>query len=137
MVTSQRKCSWITLSIQGVHITNNMFVLPLGGREVVLGAQWHQTLGPIIWDFSKMIMQFEEDRDAHVLKDAGCGPKLLTSHKMEMLLHQERVGIMTQYCAKNTHQRSSSRAPDLQQILAIFADVFDNPIELPLSQTHD
>jgi hypothetical protein len=36
----------------------NLFVLPLVGCDVVLGIQWLRLLGPILWDFVALIMEF-------------------------------------------------------------------------------
>jgi len=33
-------------------------VVPLGSCEMILGIQWLSTLGPILWDFDKLKMQF-------------------------------------------------------------------------------
>jgi hypothetical protein len=35
-----------------------LFVLPLVGCDVVLGIQWLRLLGPILWDFVALIMEF-------------------------------------------------------------------------------
>ena len=45
--------------IQGVTLDLDFYLLPLEGYEVVLGAQWLQTLGMIEWDFSKLLMRFQ------------------------------------------------------------------------------
>ncbi|XP_068666495.1 uncharacterized protein [Aristolochia californica] len=34
------------------------FVIPLAGFDLVLGIKWLQTLGPILWDFSALTMNF-------------------------------------------------------------------------------
>lgn len=40
-------------------ITVDLYPLPLEGCDAVLGAQWLRTLGPIVWDFSKLHMKFQ------------------------------------------------------------------------------
>ena len=57
-LSSLGKCVGVELILQGVPIKVDFYLLPLEGYEVVLGAQWLQTLGPILWDFSKLNMQF-------------------------------------------------------------------------------
>ena len=39
-------------------LRSNMFSMPLGGCDVILGTQWLRTLGPILWDFVELWMQF-------------------------------------------------------------------------------
>lgn len=46
------KCANVHLTMQGYHIDTNLYLLPLVGGDIVLGAQWLHTLGPITLDFS-------------------------------------------------------------------------------------
>lgn len=58
-VASGGKCQGVRVLLQGVPIIVDFYILPLEGYDVVLGAQWLRTLGPILWDFSKMLMIFK------------------------------------------------------------------------------
>ena len=49
---------YVQISLQGFPIYVDFYLLPLGEYDVVLGAQWLSTLGPIVWDFSKLQMKF-------------------------------------------------------------------------------
>jgi hypothetical protein len=40
--------------------------LPLGEYDMVLGAQWMGTLGPILWDFARCTLAFQRG-DKHIL----------------------------------------------------------------------
>lgn len=52
-------CEWVSLQIQGnPYITDFYILLTLGGCDAVLGIQWLQTLGPILWDFDRLFMEF-------------------------------------------------------------------------------
>jgi hypothetical protein len=42
--------------------------LTLGGCDIVLGVQWLSTLGPILWDFVKLHMEFNLLDFRHVLQ---------------------------------------------------------------------
>lgn len=48
------------VKIQEFSCTTNVYAIPLGSCEVVLGVQWLRTLGPILWDFDKLYMQFSK-----------------------------------------------------------------------------
>ena len=50
------KCCNVRISIGDYNLRSDMFSLPLGGCDVVLGAQWLRTLGPILWDFAELCM---------------------------------------------------------------------------------
>lgn len=41
----------VSLKLEPNLITTDLFVLPLGGIDVVLGVNWLCTLGPTLWDF--------------------------------------------------------------------------------------
>jgi hypothetical protein len=47
-VASGSVCLGTDLNIVGDHFTVNMYVLPLNGFDIVLGAQWLCALGPIL-----------------------------------------------------------------------------------------
>nr|DAD39879.1 TPA_asm: hypothetical protein HUJ06_014202 [Nelumbo nucifera] len=51
------RCNGVKLSLQGIQIEVDFFLLPLEGCDAVLGVQWLGNLGPI-WDFGRMQMQF-------------------------------------------------------------------------------
>ena len=52
------KCRNVRISMGDYNLHSDMFSLPLGGCDVVLGTQWLRTLGPILWDFAELWMQF-------------------------------------------------------------------------------
>ena len=51
-------CLGLTWEVQGLQQSTNFFVLFLRGCDMVLGIQWLITLGPILWDFKALTMQF-------------------------------------------------------------------------------
>ncbi|TXG70529.1 hypothetical protein EZV62_005464 [Acer yangbiense] len=55
---SERQYQNIFIDIQGVPTTSDFYLLSLEGYDIALGSHWLQTLGPIVWDFSKLIMEF-------------------------------------------------------------------------------
>lgn len=59
-----------TWQLQQSCFTSNVMVLPLGCCDLVLGVQWLTTLGPIIWDFTKLQMEFSIDGKRFVLRGA-------------------------------------------------------------------
>ena len=55
----------VRMSIGYYDLLSDMFSLPLGGCDVVLGAQWLRTLGPILWYFAEICMQFLVNGKTH------------------------------------------------------------------------
>ena len=60
------------LKLQKVPFAIDFFILPLEGYDVVLGTQWLRTLGPIQWDFEKLLMKFLKDGKEIVLHGVTC-----------------------------------------------------------------
>ncbi|KAA8539824.1 hypothetical protein F0562_026516 [Nyssa sinensis] len=54
--------------MQGTNFTADMRLLPLGGCDMVLGVQWLPTLGPVLWDFQNLRMEFTAFGTKHVLR---------------------------------------------------------------------
>lgn len=52
-------CESVTFQVQGKRFFVAFLVLTLEGCDVVLGVQWLKTLGPIVWVFMKMSMEFQ------------------------------------------------------------------------------
>jgi len=50
----------VPFSVQGDVFRTDLFVMPLAGYDVVLGAQWLGTLGPVTWDFQRRTMSFTQ-----------------------------------------------------------------------------
>lgn len=55
---SQGKCENIVLKLQRKKFSVSFHVLTLGGSDIVLGVQGLKMLGPIMWEFLSMTMQF-------------------------------------------------------------------------------
>ncbi|WVZ83703.1 hypothetical protein U9M48_030824 [Paspalum notatum var. saurae] len=58
-------------SIHGEQFQEDLFVLPLAGYDVVLGTQWLASLGPVLWDFGCLTMEFW--RSDHKVQWRGLG----------------------------------------------------------------
>lgn len=68
-------CEGVKLKVQGNSFHTSFYLLDLAGCDIVLGVQWLLTLGPISWDFSKLMMSFIYVEKYMVLR----GIKLKTS----------------------------------------------------------
>ena len=89
------KCRNVGISMGYYNLRSDMFSLTLGGCDVVLGAQWLRTLGPMLWDFAEIWMQFSPDGNKHTLK--GLQPRslsIISSHRMEKFLKKSSHGVI-------------------------------------------
>ena len=97
----------------------DMFSFPLGRCDVVLGAQWLCTLGPILWDFVELWMQFSINGTKHTFQGLQPGSlNLINSHQMENILKTISHGVIAQlHFIQMQHATLSTTPLDLQQIL--------------------
>jgi hypothetical protein len=54
-------CKNVRLQINDYHLKYHMFSIDMGGCDIVLGADWLRTLGPILMDFKELIMQLDQE----------------------------------------------------------------------------
>ena len=91
------KCCNVCISIGYYNLRSNMFVMPLGGCDVILGTQWLCTLGPILWDFAKLWMKFLVNGKKHTFNGLQPGSlSTISSHRMENLLNTNSHGFIAQ-----------------------------------------
>lgn len=81
---SEGSCSDIKLMIQSDQFVTRAYVIQLGGCDMVLGIQWLKGLGPILWDFSALQMEFQKEGKRVLIRGMGvenskvdCSPTFL------------------------------------------------------------
>jgi hypothetical protein len=57
----QGHCENVCLQIGDYHLKSHMFSIDMGDCDIVLGADWLRTLGPILMDFKELTMQFDQE----------------------------------------------------------------------------
>ena len=55
------RCENVCLQIGDYHLKSHMFAIDIGDYDIVLGADWLRTLGPILMDFKELTMQFNQE----------------------------------------------------------------------------
>jgi hypothetical protein len=75
-VASLGRSREVEVKLQGVVFRTDLFILPLAGCDAVLGIQWLRTLGPILWDFSALTMQFSLGGTPCTLQGLRKGPRV-------------------------------------------------------------
>jgi hypothetical protein len=131
-------CENVHLQIGDYHVKSHMFAIDMGGCDIVLGANWLRTLGPILMDFKDLTMQFNQE--GHQYKFQGItvsSPEIISSHLMEKLLKKGHFGVITQLHAIQA-TKTPSVLQDIQAILSKHQLVFSTPQGLPPSwSVHD
>ena len=81
------RCENVHLQIGDYHLKSHMFAIDMGGCDIVLGAYWLRTLGPILMDFKELTMQFDQEGHQYKFQGITAGsPEVISSHCMEKLL---------------------------------------------------
>ena len=116
----------------------DVFSYPLGRCDVVFGAQWLHTLGPILWDFAKLWIKFSVNgKKTHIRLTT----RVFQHHQFTLhgnLLRKNSHGVIAQLHFIQMQPSAVSTTPlDLQQILDRYACVFVEPMGLPPSRTKD
>lgn len=131
-----KDCTW---TVQGVEFTADMRLLPLGGCDMVLGVQWLSTLGPVLWDFKNLKMEFTVLGTKHTLKGGEVpAVQLVDAKAMEQLLRRNPQGIMAQMCSIQVESSEQIQVnPEISILLQNYEDVFSEPKSLPPVRAHD
>ena len=120
-------CENVCLQIGDYHLKSHMFSIDMGGCDIVLGADWLRTLGPILMDFKELTMQFDQEGQQCKFQGIIVGsPEITSSHCMEQLLKKGHSGVIAQLHAIQ-ETKTPSVPQDLQAILYKHQLVFSTP----------
>jgi hypothetical protein len=127
------RCENVRLQIGDYNLKSHMFAIDMGGCDIVLGAEWLRTLGPILMDFQNLTMQFDQGGHKHKFQGITVGsPEIISSHCMEKLLKKGHSDVIAQL-----HAIQATEIPpvpqDLQALLSKHQTVFSTPQGLPPS----
>ena len=79
------QCHYICIdfkwSLRSTEFHSEVYLLPLGSCDLVLGVQWLSTLGTIMWDFKQLKMEFTYDNKLHILRGKKGGKVQLMSQE--------------------------------------------------------
>jgi hypothetical protein len=132
------RCENVRLQIGDYHLKSHIFSIDIGGCDIVLGADWLRTVGPILMDFKELTMQFDQEGHQYKFQGITIGPpEIISSHRMEKMLKKGHSGITPQlYAIQATKTPSVPQV--LQAILSKHQVVFSTPQGLPPSHgVHD
>ncbi|KAF7124493.1 hypothetical protein RHSIM_Rhsim12G0205800 [Rhododendron simsii] len=131
-------CKGFKWEMQGADFQADMRVLQLKGCDMVLGIQWLATLGPVKWDFKNLCMDFTLNGRRHVLRGGKKEvSQVVGPEKMQKLLLKQPQGLLAQVFALQVEEQSEPTSLEVQQLLAKYDGVFQEPKELPPSRAHD
>lgn len=142
---SSGRCRGVGMKLQGVPILVDLYLIPLVGCDAVLGAQWLSTLGPIMWDFSKLHMRFNLGGEEVSLQGLSIAEdQLVGGEEMQRELRKQGEGALLQifsmHASKGNSLTCTQYSDDKSQmatLLKAYTDIFKEPKSLPPHRSHD
>ncbi|WOH00327.1 hypothetical protein DCAR_0519686 [Daucus carota subsp. sativus] len=132
----------------GYDFTSEVMLIDLGSCDMVLGVQWLSTLGTVKWNFNKLLMEFQVDKQFIRLK--GVAPqklKVVSAESSKKLFKNaaQLCFIQIQQLNKgepeesassleNQNQDLSDHQSELEMLKSQYGDIFMEPKELPPSR---
>ena len=148
VIHSHGACKELQWEVQGFQQLTDFYVLPLQGCDLVLGIHWLKTLGPIVWDFKALTMQFVMNQQTWILKGLQGGDVLLATKKqlakmnytggrsLYSLVLTKQTGLQLGDQPESDRQDTVAQW-ELQSLLNTFAGLFEIPTSLPPQRSHD
>ncbi|XP_035543610.1 uncharacterized protein LOC118347690 [Juglans regia] len=131
-------CKAVLLRLQSCDILANLYLLTLGGCDVVLGVDWLRSLGTIQWNFTNLSMRFHVEGQQLLFQ--GLKPpenSLEEELKLNKNTLAEGRGIWLQLMEAGNSKGKAPVDPALQVVLDNFQIVFAEPSGLPPPRSHD
>lgn len=140
-------CRNFTWQLQQMTFTADVIVLPLGLCDLISGIQWLRSLGPVIWDFDKLQMEFSFNGKKFLLRGAKpVGIKLINNKSFSQAVQQGAQICFLYMDPSNYHleistcqlhpptDKSSGFPTTIERLLVDYADIFSEPQGLPPSR---
>jgi hypothetical protein len=108
-IVSPGKCKNTKVKLQGYTFVVDLYVLPLAGCDIVLGIQWLRTLGPILWDFLNLTMQFVYEEKTCLLEGLAANLNFSVEDDESFKLNRsENKGVLLQLCGDEIKQKQGN-----------------------------
>jgi len=131
-------CREFKWTLHSTEFQYEVYLLPLGACDLVLGVQWLSTLGTIKWNFSQMRMKFTYATRLHKLRGMNKGvAQLMSQENLPKALQTTTQLFMLQCTLEESFSLLSlTAAPSgipqqMQMLLDSFEDIFKEPTGLP------
>ncbi|GKV33977.1 hypothetical protein SLEP1_g42408 [Rubroshorea leprosula] len=118
-------CKSFEWKVQNLVFSTEVLLLPLSEYDLILGIQWLEPLGKVLWDFSKRTLQFMYQGQM-VQLDAAPSPQLKWIESDQMI-----------YTLRKEDCSEKSKFFLVQMLLEGYSDVFSELDALPPARTLD
>ncbi|XP_026409962.1 uncharacterized protein LOC113305068 [Papaver somniferum] len=132
-------CSNLQWSMQGYAFVENLRLLPLGGCDIVLGADWLRTLGDFLFNFSKLTISFKYHNKNVTIQ--GISPSssslMVNGESVKKIFSTTSHGIVGHLFSISLTPTLPDAPVILQPLLHDFQDIFQEPTKLPPQRSLD
>ncbi|KAM1902895.1 hypothetical protein ACFX13_040481 [Malus domestica] len=142
-VRSSGCCRDTALCLGGYNCVVDLYSLPLGGCDVVLGVQWLSSVSPVLWDFQLLTMEFSANAHHYKLTHSPPTAPLVQEVSLQHLdkeFSNSHLGLFL-YSMEGQFLHHFALSPqqshELTELLGAFEDIFVLPSKLPPSRGHD
>ncbi|XP_019460067.1 PREDICTED: uncharacterized protein LOC109359827 [Lupinus angustifolius] len=130
---------------QGNYFQLPVFLLPISGADLILGACWLKTIGPHIADYEALQLKFMwHGKFTSLRGDPELLPKQAEMHHLRRMINTDAIAeIFSMQVLEDQSvpipftPLSETLHPDLALLLHNYKEVFDTPTTLPPSISHD
>jgi hypothetical protein len=133
------KCHNIKLTMREYNLQIPMYVIPIGGVDVVFGIEWLRKLGTISTNYNELFMILELEGSQHELKGLKIGPsQVINSHRMEKILKEGSRVVVVGLYSMEVKQEDENIPEELKWTLEKHHKVFQEiPNGIPSSRDHE
>ncbi|XP_026439743.1 uncharacterized protein LOC113338565 [Papaver somniferum] len=132
-------CTQLQWSMHVHTFVENLRLLPLGGCDIVLGADWFKTLGDVLFNFSKPSISFKYKGKKITLQGVGKQTSLLqmSGEVVNKFLSSSSHGLLGHLFSISTPTSPPTTPDILLPLLHEFDDIFQEPTQLPPQRNLD
>ncbi|XP_068328087.1 uncharacterized protein [Pyrus communis] len=129
----------VMVEMQGYTLKRDFLLLAVSGCDLVLGAEWLESLGMIGWHFLNKTMDFDVDGVHYRLQgQTSFDASVVKSSVMMKFLNQEKMGVIAQLVlVPDVEPPTLSVSPEIRELIDQFKDLFEAPTHLPPEWTFD
>jgi hypothetical protein len=145
VMTAEGVIQKLPLEIQGHKLEVPVFLLPVAGADVILGASWLATLGPHVADYASLTLKFFlKDKFVTLTGQAIPRPTPAQFHHFKRLATIDSiVECFTVQCIKATdvddifRDLPTNTEPEVAMLLYTNTNLFQAPTALPPDRVHN
>ncbi len=132
-VLSKLQCPRFQWTMQGHLFNTDLRVIRLGGSSMVLGIDWLRSHNKVTFDFHQDAITIQKDGHPLVLSGMkeGAQLKLITANQWYQDYQQGECCLISHCHLIGEPKIDSEINPVLQEVLDQYAEVFEQPTELP------